>query len=64
MKTKFIVNPISGSGKKKDIDKLIHQFIDKEKFEYDIKFTERHLHAKEIARQSIESNYELLIAKM
>ncbi|MBT3417923.1 MAG: diacylglycerol kinase family lipid kinase [Flavobacteriales bacterium] len=62
MKTKFIVNPISGTGKQKNINQLIDKFIDKEKFEYDISFTERHLHAKEIAKQAVKDNYELLIA--
>ena len=62
MKTKFIVNPMSGTGKQKNINQLIDKFIDKEKFEYDISFTERHLHAKEIAKQAVKDNYELLIA--
>ena len=62
MKTKFIINPISGTGKQKNIKKLIEQFINKEKFEYDISFTEGHLHAKEIAKQAVKENYELLIA--
>mgnify|MGYP000105363518 CR=1 FL=1 len=62
MKTKFIVNPISGTGKQKNISELIDKFIDKKKFEYDICFTERHLHAKEIAKQAVKDNYELLIA--
>ena len=62
MKTKFIINPISGTGKQKNIKKLIDQFINKEKYQYDISFTEGHLHAKEIAQQAVKENYELLIA--
>ena len=62
MKTKFIINPISGTGKQKNIKKLIDQFINKEKYQYDISFTEGHLHAKEIAKQAVKENYELLIA--
>ena len=48
MKTKFIVNPIAGLGKQKHIKKIIDRYLDKNRFRYDIIFTEKHLHAKEL----------------
>jgi YegS/Rv2252/BmrU family lipid kinase len=47
----FIVNPISGLGKQKDIPALIHQHLDADRFEYEIIFTEYPAHATEIGKK-------------
>ena len=52
MKTKFIVNPIAGLGKQKHIKKIIDRYLDKNRFNFDIIYTEKHLHAKELAKQA------------
>ena len=62
MKIKFIVNPISGKGKQKDIESIIHKNIDTKKHEYSIRFTEREGHAKELCKQAITDGYEAVIA--
>ena len=62
MKTKFIINPISGVGKQKNITTLIEKFLDKNKFIYDIIFTKYNGHAKLIAKKAIKENYDILIA--
>lgn len=62
MKIKFIVNPISGNGKQKDIESLINKYLDKEKFDFDISITERSLHAAEICKTAIDNKYEAIIA--
>jgi len=62
MKTKFIINPISGTGKQKHIENIIEQYLDKNRFEYDICFTEYSLHAKEIAKQAKQEDYKLIVA--
>ena len=46
MKIKFIVNPISGKGKQKDIENTIHENLDAQKYEYSIQFTKKQGHAK------------------
>lgn len=62
MKTKIIVNPISGRGKQKNIEKLLEKHLNKIKFKYDVSFTQKHLHAKEIAKQAVKDSYQIIIA--
>ena len=61
MKTKIIINPISGGGKNKDIEDIINKYLDKQRFQYDIHITTHPLHAKEIARQAIKEDYKAII---
>lgn len=61
MKTKIIVNPISGRGKQKNIEELLYKYLDMRKFEFDISFTQKHLHAKEIAKQAVKDSYKIVI---
>ena len=62
MKIKFIVNPISGKGKQKDIEDSIKENLDSKKYEYSVRFTERRGHAKELCKQAIIDGYEAVIA--
>ena len=59
MKIKFIVNPISGKGKQKDIESIIHKNLDTKKYEYSVRFTERPGHAKELCKQAITDGYDV-----
>ena len=61
MKTKIIINPISGGGKNKDIEDIINKYLDKQRFQYDIHITTHPLHAKEITKQAIKEDYEAII---
>lgn len=56
----FIINPISGDIKKVNLPKLIEKYLDKSKFEYDIKFTERVGHATHIAKEAVELNFDIV----
>ena len=62
MKALFVMNPISGSIKKSGVVRLIDQYIDKEKFDYKIMYTERPGHATEIARQASDEGYDVVVA--
>ena len=62
MKIKFIVNPISGKGKQKDIENIIRENLNAKKYEYSIQFTEKQGHAKELGKQAITDGYEGIIA--
>ena len=62
MKIKFIVNPISGKGKQKDIENIIRENLNSKKYEYSIQFTEKQGHAKELCKQAIIDGYEGIIA--
>jgi len=61
MKTKFIVNPISGTNKQKNIGNILKKYLDTKRFRYDITYTERQLHAKEITKKAVEDKYKLII---
>ena len=50
----FIVNPISGNHNKNNFPNLVDNYIDKNKFEYDIVYTERANHATELTMKAIE----------
>ena len=61
MKTKFIVNPISGTNKQKNISNVLKKYLDTKRFKYDITYTEKQLHAKEITKKAVEEKYKLII---
>ena len=62
MKTKFIINPIAGTGKQVDIKNNILKNIDKNIFDYDIEYTLKPNHATEISRNAIKEKYELIVS--
>lgn len=59
---RFIINPISGVGKKGDLPSLIEKYIDSSKFSYDIAFTEYHKHGKQIAINSVQEGFDVVCA--
>lgn len=61
-KIKFIVNPISGNHNKNNFPNLVDNYIDKNKFEYDIVFTKYVNHATELTMKAIEDGYEYIAA--
>ena len=58
----FIVNPISGHHDKSKFPLIVDEFIDKDKYEYTIKLTERGGHAAELTKQAIEDQYDIIVA--
>jgi YegS/Rv2252/BmrU family lipid kinase len=59
---RFIINPISGVGKKNILPKLISRFIDKSIFDYDLVFTEYRGHATELAEKAVLENVDIVCA--
>ncbi|MCX6286476.1 MAG: diacylglycerol kinase family lipid kinase [Bacteroidetes bacterium] len=58
----FIVNPISGIGKQKGIEKLIGKHLDASAFEFSIIYTEKPGHAAEISKDAINRGLDAVIA--
>lgn len=58
----FIINPVSGTGRNKQIDNTIIELIDKERFDVIIKKTEYKGHAKEIARNLSKDGIKKIVA--
>jgi YegS/Rv2252/BmrU family lipid kinase len=61
-KIMFIINPISGVYKKKNIPEKIARYIDYVQFDYTIRFTEYAGHATLIAQQAVEEGYYICVA--
>lgn len=58
----FIMNPISGTASKASIPNLIDSILDKDRFEYEIRNTERAGHASEIAAEAREAHVDIVVA--
>jgi YegS/Rv2252/BmrU family lipid kinase len=58
----FIVNPISGIGRQKTIEKLIDQLLDRSLFEYEIQYTKAAKHATELAQNAVQQHFDIVVA--
>lgn len=61
-KIRFIINPFAGLSKKRNVPGLIEQYLDKEKYQYDIAFTKEAGHATQLAKEAVEQDYYAVIA--
>jgi diacylglycerol kinase family enzyme len=59
MKIRFIVNPISGTGKQRGIEEVIEEYTD---FEYDIVFTNKSGDATRLSQIAIDEKIDVVIA--
>lgn len=57
----FIINPISGIGKKNIIPSLVEKKLDKRRFDWQFEFTERRYHGEEIANRN-KDKFDAIIA--
>ena len=58
----FILNPISGTHSKEEIPNLIDSTLDKEQYDYEIRFTEYAGHAAEIAQDAAQAHFDIVVA--
>ena len=58
----FIVNPISGIGRQKVIEKLIDEHLDRTLFDYEIAYTKAAKHATELAKKAVADNFNIVVA--
>jgi len=58
----FIVNPISGVGKQKIIEKLVQQHLNHQLFDYVIAYTKAAKHATELALQAVADKCDIVVA--
>ena len=61
-KAVFVINLISGTSDKAAIPGLIDQYLDKEKFEYEIAITQYAGHASEIAAKAKDDGVDVVVA--
>lgn len=58
----FIVNPISGVGRQKVMEKLIDQYLDRTLFDYEIVYTKAAKHATTLSRQAVADGFNIVVA--
>jgi len=58
----FIVNPVSGIGKQKDVGRVISERLDKTRFTYSVVHTDKPGDAVEISRRAAEEGVEVVVA--
>ncbi|MEO6903044.1 MAG: YegS/Rv2252/BmrU family lipid kinase [Bacteroidia bacterium] len=58
----FIVNPISGVGRQKIIEKLIDRYLDKTLFDYELCYTTKPKHATKLAIQAANKGFDIVVA--
>jgi YegS/Rv2252/BmrU family lipid kinase len=58
----FIVNPISGIGRQKVIERLIDEQLDRTIFEYEIAYTKAAKHAIELAKDAASRKTDIVVA--
>ena len=58
MKIRFIINPVSGTGKQKDIEKYINKYLK----DFEIIYTEKNGDASKISKDAAEKNIATVIA--
>jgi diacylglycerol kinase (ATP) len=58
----FIVNPVSGIGKQKGVERLIGEHLDKERFNAEIVYTDAPGNATEISRKAAMDGFDIVVA--
>jgi len=62
LKVLFIVNPISGTANKSGMAEAIEKYIDHEKIDFDVVYTEYAGHATIIAKEAVCNNTDIVVA--
>lgn len=57
-----IVNPISGTKSKDDAPSLLNTFLNKDLFDYEIRFTSHPGHATEMAHKAVDDHVDIVVA--
>ena len=58
----FIVNPISGVGRQKIIERLIDQCLDRTLYDYEIAYTKAAKHATELSTEAAKTGFDVVVA--
>lgn len=58
----FIINPVSGVGRQKVIEKLIDEHLDRTLFSYEVAYANAPKHATELAGNAASRNFDIVVA--
>lgn len=58
----FIVNPVSGIGKQKNIERLIKKNLNRKVFDYEVLYTKGPRHGTELSKDAIKRGMQIIVA--
>lgn len=58
----FIINPISGVGRHKAVEKLVAEKLDRTKFDYELAYTKASKHAIELSKDAVLKKFDVVVA--
>ena len=58
----FIINPVSGVGRHKTVEKLIAEKLDKTVFDYELAYTKAAKHAIELSKKAVQEHFNIVVA--
>lgn len=58
----FIINPISGVGRHKTVEKLINEKLSRNIFDYELAYTKAAKHAIELSKRAAEESFDIVVA--
>ena len=61
-KIRFIINPKSGTARRRSVPALVESLLDKSLFESETSYTKAPGHATELAREAAERSYDIVVA--
>jgi diacylglycerol kinase (ATP) len=61
-RVRFIINPISGIGRKNKIQLQIQKYLDHTKFDHEIVYTEGPKHAIELSKEAAQAGFDVVVA--
>ncbi|MEI6766826.1 MAG: diacylglycerol kinase family protein [Bacteroidota bacterium] len=61
-KIRFIINPVSGIGRQRIVERRVEKYLDHSKFEHEICYTEFAGHAVDLSRDAAEQGVDIVVA--
>lgn len=58
----FIINPISGAGRQRTVEKLVEKKLDKTHYDYELAYTKAPKHATELSRDAAQKGFQIVAA--
>ena len=58
----FIINPISGVGRQRLVEKLVTDKIDASLFDFEFAYTKAHKHAIALSKQGVKEGFNIITA--
>ncbi len=58
----FVINPISGTGSKSELEKTIGEQLDKDQYNHEIVFTQERFHGRELSKQYVDAKFHAVVA--